>query len=111
MAMEKRRKQASLYERIYDVIRRIPEGRVATYGQVAGITGGCSARNVGYALSALTEEKGVPWYRVINRKGQISLRSDLGGDLLQRKLLESEGVVFDDRDRVDLNRYGWESGV
>ena len=96
-----------MYERIYDVVRQIPKGRVATYGQVAGIAGGCSPRNVGYALSATPEEVHIPWHRVINRKGEISLRSDLGGNIVQRQLLESEGVVFDDKNCVDLNRFGW----
>ncbi len=100
-----------MYERIYDVIRRIPTGRVATYGQIARIAGRCSARNVGYALSASPEGLDIPWHRVINRKGEISLRSDLGSDQLQRQLLESEGVVFDDKNRVDLNHYGWESSL
>jgi len=96
-----------MYERIYSVVSRIPVGKVTTYGQVARLAGGCSPRNVGYALSALPEGLDIPWYRVINRLGRISLRSDLGGDLIQRQLLESEGVLFSDKKQVDFERFGW----
>ncbi len=100
--------QPSAYERIYAVVRRIPRGRVATYGQVAKIAGlGGHARQVGYALHALDEDEDLPWQRVINAKGEISLRGDLGMDQIQRQLLEREGVKFDDRGRVDLRRYVW----
>ena len=96
-----------MYKRIYEVVLRIPKGKVATYGQVAGMAGRCSPRNVGYALSALPPDLDIPWQRVINRQGRISPRSEPGGDSIQRQLLEAEGVVFDDNDQVDLNRYGW----
>jgi methylated-DNA-protein-cysteine methyltransferase related protein len=94
------------YERIYLVVRRIPRGRVATYGQIAklaGIPG--HARQVGYALHALPARSRVPWYRVINTKGQISLRS--AGESTQRVLLEKEGILFDDNNRVPFELYGW----
>jgi methylated-DNA-protein-cysteine methyltransferase related protein len=98
----------SNYQRIYAVVRRIPEGRVATYGQVAaeaGLPG--HARQVGYALHALTDES-VPWQRVINAQGRVSPRADRGWEGYQRHLLEEEGVVFNDRDAVDLKRYRWQ---
>jgi methylated-DNA-protein-cysteine methyltransferase related protein len=100
------------YERIWAVVRRIPLGRVATYGQVARIAGlGGAARLVGYALHALPE-KGhrVPWQRVINSQGRISQRGLGGPEQVQRRLLEREGVRFDARDRVDLARFGWSGG-
>lgn len=109
--MKQKGRKLSMYERIYDVIRQVPRGMVTTYGQVAGLAGGCSPRNVGYALSALPEGHDLPWHRVINRQGRISIRSELGGDLIQRQLLEAEGVVFSDKDRVDLNRFGWVPAV
>ena len=96
------------YDRIYAVVRRIPRGRVATYGQVAALAGlGNHARQVGYALHALTTERAVPWHRVVNARGQISPRAELGGDLIQRQLLEREGVNFDSADRLELGRYRW----
>jgi len=96
------------YERIYTVVRRIPRGRVATYGQVAALAGlGGHARQVGYALHALATERAVPWHRVVNARGQISPRTEPGGDLIQRRLLEREGVNFDAADRLELGRYRW----
>ncbi|MGD8868478.1 MAG: MGMT family protein [Gemmatimonadales bacterium] len=101
--------EEGIYERIYNVIRRIPRGRVATYGQIArlaGIPG--HARQVGYALNALAEDSGVPWHRVINARGEVSKRSEPGDERIQRELLEGEGVRFDGRGRLALDRYGWE---
>jgi len=97
------------YDRIYAVVRRIPRGRVATYGQVAALAGlGGHARQVGYALHALTAERAVPWHRVVNARGQISARAEPGGDQIQRQLLEREGVNFDTEDRLELGRYRWQ---
>jgi methylated-DNA-protein-cysteine methyltransferase related protein len=103
----------SAYSRYYDTVRRIPRGRVATYGQIAaeaGLPG--RARQVGYAMAACPDDADVPWHRVINAAGRISRRAaGLGGrpfERIQRVLLEAEGVVFDERDRVDLDRYGWD---
>ncbi len=96
------------YDRIYAVVRRIPRGRVATYGQVAALAGlGGHARQVGYALHALATERAVPWHRVVNARGQISPRAEPGGDRIQRQLLEREGVNFDSADRLELGRYCW----
>jgi methylated-DNA-protein-cysteine methyltransferase-like protein len=96
------------YDRIYAVVRRIPRGRVATYGQVATLADlGGHARQVGYALHALTSERAVPWHRVVNARGQISQRTEPGGDRIQRQLLEREGVNFDATDRLALDRYRW----
>lgn len=92
------------HQRIYDVVRRIPRGRVATYGQVAAIAGlGRSARLVGYALH--NAPAGLPWHRVINAQGTISARADSDWGELQRNLLEAEGVEFDLRGRVDLKKF------
>lgn len=100
------------YERIYAVVRQIPVGRVATYGQVAALAGlPGHARQVGYALHALKEGSNVPWHRVINAKGEVSLRAEAGWDNFQRHLLEEEGVVFDERGRVDLERERWEPSL
>ena len=96
------------YSRIYRVVRRIPRGRVATYGQVAVLAGlGGHARQVGYAMHAVPDDMAVPWQRVINARGEVSLRSEPGMDRLQQSLLEDEGVVFDTKGRVDLRHYQW----
>jgi methylated-DNA-protein-cysteine methyltransferase-like protein len=99
------------HARIHAVVRRIPRGRVATYGQVAelvGLPGG--ARQVGYALHALGAGTEVPWQRVINARGRVSPRSVPGCDAVQRGLLEREGVVFQADGRIDLERYRWRPG-
>ncbi len=97
---------ASSYRRIHAATRKIPRGRVATYGDVARAAGfPGAARLVGYALHALPPGSDVPWHRVINAKGEVSLRADPEAGGLQRALLEAEGVVFDARGRVDLARF------
>lgn len=96
------------YAHIYNVVRQIPSGQVATYGQVAhaaGLPG--QARQVGYALHALLEAD-TPWHRVINAKGTISPRAEPEQEQRQRELLEREGVVFDAQGRVDLKTYRWD---
>ncbi len=94
--------------RIYDTVRRIPRGRVATYGQVAELAGLAGhARQVGYALNGLPEGSDVPWHRVLNAQGRISLGGGRGFGEVQRKLLEREGVRFDRAGRVDLAVYRW----
>lgn len=98
------------YERIYAVVRHIPRGKVATYGQVAELAGLVGKpRLVGYALYRVDMTiHDVPWQRVINARGEVSqspLRN--GTDYIQRAMLEDEGVEFDHRGRVDLNKYRW----
>lgn len=97
---------AETHARIFDVVARIPEGRVATYGQVARMAGlGGHARLVGYALHAC--DRPVPWHRVINAKGEVSLRADSYAENLQHRLLADEGVAFDERGRIALDRFRW----
>lgn len=94
----------------YRVVERIPEGRVATYGQIAALAGlPRNARQVGYALAALPDDSDVPWQRVVNSRGEVSLRSagDLGASGFQRHLLEEEGVVFGLDGRIDFKRHLW----
>ena len=96
------------YQRIYAVVRRIPAGRVATYGQIASLAGLAGhARQVGYALHALPQASALPWHRVVNASGRISRRAVPGGELVQRLLLEREGVVIDPQGRVPLSRLRW----
>ena len=96
------------YERIYAVVKRIPKGCVATYGQIAAMAGMAGhARQVGYALHALPENTPVPWHRVINARGEVSSRSEPLFEEIQRCLLEAEGVVSDGLGRFALDRYLW----
>lgn len=98
------------YRRIYSVVSGIPEGRVATYGQIARLAGMPGhARLVGYALSSLPGHLPVPWHRVVNARGEISPRSGGGpADVVQRLRLESEGVSFDEHGRIPLGRFQWQ---
>lgn len=100
-------RRSKVYPHIWSFVARIPRGRVATYGQIAALAGlGRNARQVGYALHALPENTPVPWQRVVNASGGISLPQEDGRYDLQRSLLESEGVVFAHA-RIDLGRFGW----
>jgi methylated-DNA-protein-cysteine methyltransferase related protein len=100
------------YRRIYDVVSRIPRGRVATYGQVASLARlPRQPRLVGYALHALPAGTRVPWFRVVNARGAISLRaSGLGFEDIQARLLAREGVRFVDG-AIPLDRYQWRPRV
>jgi methylated-DNA-protein-cysteine methyltransferase-like protein len=96
------------YRRIYAVVRGIPRGQIATYGQIAELAGlGGHARQVGYALHALDAGNRLPWHRVVNAQGSVSPRAEPGGDRVQRALLEREGVRFDTAGRADLAHFGW----
>ena len=101
----------STRERIYAQVRKVPRGRVATYGQIAFLAGlEGQARQVGYAMAALPSSSTVPWHRVINAQGRVSMRSEgSGGSIIQQQLLEREGVVFDGGGRVALARFGWKT--
>jgi len=102
-------KHSSTYDKIYAVVRRIPRGRVATYGQVAKLAGlPGRARQVGYAMYALNSGTRVPWQRVINAAGRVSRRRVPGAELTQRMLLEREGVRFGPGARISLTTFGWQ---
>ncbi len=102
---------AAMFDRIWAVVKRIPRGRVATYGQIAALAGmPRHARQAGYALAALPENVKLPWHRVINAQGRVSLRLrhwDSGSDDLQKILLEAEGVIFGTGGKVDLKKFQW----
>jgi len=103
------KKQAmSRYDQVYELVRLIPLGRVATYGQIARYIDRCTPRMVGFAMAATPQSSGVPWHRVINSKGMISMRANGERDILQQVLLETEGVIFNKNGKVDLAEVGWE---
>jgi methylated-DNA-protein-cysteine methyltransferase-like protein len=96
------------YARIYSIVCRIPKGRVATYGQIAALAGiPRNARQVGYALANAPDDIVLPWHRVVNAGGRVSLRSRPGSDDFQQVLLEAEGVEFGLAGKISLKRYQW----
>ena len=97
----------SRYDQVYELVRLIPPGRVATYGQIAAYVDRCTPRMVGYALAASPPDQDVPWHRVINSQGMVSIRANGERDMLQRLLLKAEGVFFNKNGKVDLNAVGW----
>ncbi len=100
----------STYDRIYAIVRQIPSGKVATYGQIAELANlAGKARVVGYALYRIDTQSDIPWHRVINAKGEIShssLRN--GSDYLQRSLLEQEGIQLNSEGQINLRQYLWQ---
>ena len=98
--------EAGYNERVFRIVRRIPPGRVMTYGQIAELLGeGYTARTVGFVMH--TADDGVPWHRVINAQGACSTVRVLLPGNKQQRMLEAEGVEFNGRDRCDLSRYRW----
>jgi len=89
-----RTSSSSLYSRIYALVRQVPPGRVTAYSRIAR-QAGCTARTVGFAMAAPTAGQDVPWQRVINSQGRVSLYCDGDGNLIQRSMLKAEGVRFD----------------
>lgn len=100
-------REKNSYEKIYDVVKQIPKGMVATYGQVAALAGNKRwARVVGYALHVNPDPEGIPCYRVVNREGRLSDAFAFGGVNQQKILLEEDGIEVVDN-RVDLEQYQW----
>jgi methylated-DNA-protein-cysteine methyltransferase-like protein len=94
-------------ERVYEIVRRIPEGRVMTYGQLAELLGeGYTPRTVGFVMHAADTERD-PWHRVINAQGACSTGRITAPYDMQQRMLEAEGVRFDAKGRCDLSRYRW----
>lgn len=104
---------ASAYQKIYQVVRQVPVGKVVTYGQVADLAGlAGKARLVGYALFRVVIESDVPWQRVVNSKGEISYATSReGADFLQKNLLEQEGIEFNKQGKIDLKKYRWQAPI
>lgn len=101
------RQVPAVYDRVLEVVRQIPRGQVATYGQIAMIVGNCTPRMVGYCMASLDPDSDVPWQRVVNHQGKISPRGVGDGAQRQRERLTAEGVEFSDADRISFRRFGW----
>ena len=98
------------FEKIYEVVKKIPKGKVATYGQVALMAGNAHwSQIVGYALHVNPDPKIIPCHRVVNRFGETSGSFAFGGKDAQRMLLESEGIIFEKDGKIDLNKYLWKN--
>ena len=111
MNPENRDGAANAYTRIYDVVRRIPAGKVATYGQVALLAGNPRwARVVGYALHVNPEPGVIPCHRVVNREGRLAPAFAFGGPEIQKQMLIEEGVLFDEEGKVPLRQFLWREG-
>lgn len=106
MAADRTRKE-TFYDRVYELVKTVPPGRVTTYGAIARALGAPRAsRAAGYALGALDVGSDVPWWRVVNVGGKISPRGEGFEAAMQRELLEAEGVEFGLGSAIDLGRYG-----
>jgi methylated-DNA-protein-cysteine methyltransferase-like protein len=104
---ERKLEGRSFTQRVKNSIKKIPRGKVATYGQIAALAGNYrAARQVVWILHSSTEKDELPWHRVVNGKGRISLKPNDGYEV-QRELLQKEGVKFDRNDTIDFNRYLW----
>lgn len=96
------------FDRIYEVVKKIPKGKVASYGQVAMLAGNPRwSRVVGYALHINPNPEAIPCYRVVTKKGELSQAFAFGGINRQRELLEADGIEFDADGRVKMSEYDW----
>jgi len=100
-------KNITYRDMVFDIVKQIPSGKVASYGQISRMIPGCTARMVGYALASLPNDSGIPWQRVINSKGKISPHGAGFGSAMQRALLEQEGIIFNTDNRIDMSIFGW----
>lgn len=99
---------SSFFEKVHHLVRQVPPGKVTSYGAIARmLEHPYAARTVGWAMHSIPEGSDVPWWRVLNSKGRISLSGERSANL-QRELLEAEGVEFDGHGYVDWERFGWE---
>jgi NAD+ diphosphatase len=99
--------RGELYQCIDAMVKRVPEGQLATYGQIAKLVGSCGPRQVGYAMASLDDDADVPWHRIINSQGRISSRDGSEGHTLQRIILEGEGILFNDKGKIKLENFRW----
>lgn len=99
------------YQRVKHIIKRIPKGKVATYGQIAALAGNHrAARQVAWILHSSSEKESLPWHRIVNSQGEISLKPNYGYEV-QEALLRKESIEFDQDGRIDLNEYLWKPSM
>ena len=98
----------SVYTQIYNTVKKIPPGKVASYGRIARMVG-CGPRQVGYAMSTVPYDQNIPWHRVINSQGKISSRGEGDGETEQHQRLVQEGVTFNGSGKIDFEKFGWKS--
>jgi len=98
-----------LFQEILNVVKQIPSGRVATYGQIAAMAGTQNPRLVGFALSSCSERQEIPWFRVVNSKGQISFPEESNSFKIQYSLLINDGIIFDDKNKINLDQFRWKN--
>jgi len=96
-----------LFQKILEIVKQIPAGRVATYGQIAAMAGTQNPRLVGFALSSCSDNQDIPWFRVIKSKGSISFPEESNGFKIQYSLLIKDGITFDDKNKINLKQYRW----
>ncbi len=101
------RENETFTQKVKDIIKKIPPGKVCTYGQIAAYAGNPrGARQVAWVLHSSSRKDNLPWHRVVNSKGGISLKPNYGYEI-QKQLLEKEGIAFDSNDTIDFDRYLW----
>lgn len=101
-------KKSNFFERVYDIVRKIPEGKVMTYGQIAKILGTKDVRKIGFALHANKNSSDVPCHRVVNKDGRLAPGYAFGGPNEQKMRLMAEGIKFTSNSNVDLTKYGYQ---
>lgn len=107
--MKTEKKKSSLYENVYEIVRHIPKGKVATYGMIASIIDSVRlSRAVGYALHSNPNNSLTPCHRVVFRDGSLASGFVFGGERIQREMLENEGVTFDENGKVNLEKHLWD---
>ena len=99
--------KGQFFQKIIEIIKDIPQGKVATYGQIAAMAGTQNPRIVGFALAGLKEDTDIPWFRVINSKGKISFPEESNAYKIQYSLLQQDGIIFSVNNRINLNQFGW----
>lgn len=96
------------FDRVYEIVVKIPKGKVMTYSQIAKILGNPkNARIVGWALHVNPDNSVIPCHRVVNVKGMVSSGFAFGGSTIQREMLQTEGIIFDNSGKINLEKYGW----
>ncbi len=98
---------AEFYQKVYEIVKKVPAGKVATYKQIAVLAGSpLAARQVGYAMAALPPGSGIPWQRIVNSRGEIPMKDPSGAEEQRQRLL-LEGITYNSQNRIDLEAFGW----